>query len=296
MPILALEKTPYPLGQRYHWLLPERPFTFTEVRALIKDLRECAPKFSPRWETYDLVLATIDALNHKRGVEEFPRPKVHKLLIAAAAKCGWYYRKYDKVGALGPSGTRYCPKCCEYKPTAAYRRKATDAERKKNGWGGEGRIRYMDTLYCKDCRSVQAKAKAAKSKRVEQRKAVRKLTKLIKEDKQAVRVVAERRALTYSVLKAKIDANIRQTKEVLAAENEAKQEFYLERLYCLEQAKAELERRIENGEPLPENNPADETPTPHWSRLLSEEDYRRLNDKYMTFVSSPGRKGRTPQI
>lgn len=291
--------TPYPAVRRYTWAVPEQTFSYTEALELLESHRRSMPETQniPRWQAYSLTIDAINELQH-RGVDKFPGHKIHRLLIRAAESTGWWYKeqRYKFVSENSDPGIRFCGSCAQNKPIECFRRVATDAERQRNRWHNEGKIRYTLTVYCQDCRNAQAKEKAAKRKRIEANREARELEKLnARKRKLTIQEVKRKNGLTYRVIASQIKRQIADMREAYknAGRSLYVARFYLEKLRCLDLAAKEVERRVDEGIPLVET-PID-APLPYWTAFLQPEDMKQLTHAHEEVLARPTR-GRTPAI
>ena len=179
------EPIPYPARRRYRWASPDRVMSYTDAVRFFTAMRRQQPEADnpQRWATLETMVEALHVLQHD-GVDEMPGPKLHKLLIKCAQRCGWVtdLNKLQRTMRVTPSATDpsllHCWSCGRDLPRHAFMTPMTMSQKLRYGKPPESRSRVM-AKRCANCRDNAKESKRRKTVRVavsKQRKAYVRLT------------------------------------------------------------------------------------------------------------------------
>lgn len=304
-----MDKVPYPARRRYPWALPHISMTYTGVVSFFKaKQRQCPREKNPaRFDTYALMLECIDELNHQ-GVEDFAGPKLHKLLIKCADRCGWHTDVNQVQRSLVPrlvEGTLdvyTCPHCGKDKHRSSFMGLMTQAQKEKYNKPEKSRALIMQKR-CAECRDNANEAQRRRQQRIKSTVVMRNWAVLAASTRglrggdlyvrygEAVRRSAEtvrralRRARAYP-------------QELSRALPRARIGFYERKLELLALCAQRLDERVESAdfEDLKQ-------PEPMWIHLLTADERAEIHQKYARMLEAErleakacGLPRRTPPI
>jgi len=282
-------KVPYPARRRYPWALPHISMTYTGVVSFFKaKQRQCPQEKNPaRFDTYALMLECIDELNHQ-GVEDFAGPKLHKLLIKCADRCGWHTDVNQVQRSLVPrlvDGTLdvyTCPHCGKDKHRSSFMGLMTQAQKEKYNKPENSRSLIMQKR-CANCRDNANEAQRRRQQRVKTRVVMRNwailaaTTRGIKGGDIYVRYGA---AIQRS--KATVKASMSSERAILMWN--VRKKFYARKLELLALCAERLEERIDNAalEDL-------QQPEPMWIHLLTADERAEIYQMYARMLTEEKR-------
>ena len=271
-------QVPYPARRKYKWAEPDVTMSYEHACKMFAKarLQAYSAGATHRYKAFDLVIQSLTTLSEDRGINEFPGPKLHKLLCKAALAAGWctdlnaIQRK--RVAKLAPdqADVYICPSCGEAKHKDEYMVPASPAQCAMWGWGSKKKDKKVRARVCRTCHEKKNRVRIAKVKRLDANRIAKEYENLVA--KQGYRAALH---LAYDYWSEKIKRSIHSNKIALTAStHQPTLDYYQLRLELLSIALENLTIAVQ-----------DETFIETWTHLLSPRDQKQLYDTYAQLLT-----------
>jgi hypothetical protein len=322
---------PYPARRKYKWLLKKDPIPYAEARKIINTMRYSMPRDQnpQRWGALTQVFEALYVLNHKHDVELFPPKKLHALLCAAATDAQWFTdpTTFRKKREATPPGLLHCTGCEQILPEEMFEagrlshlcadcREQWQARKERATVAAQAKrcatrfeklmgIRRYTQLKSVEGEPVPALPLALDGLLTESQLQLRRthyrewLSRHLKKHITLTPTVREQlNADVYPYYNNILTNLYRDTRHAINrhtaddTRNEAKAEYSRVLFDAVKQARAELDRRLEEGtlDTLTEGQV-------HWTRLLDDDTLDNLTEAYVRYmVPFTGRDRASPLV
>lgn len=276
----------YPERRVYEWAAPDKQYTLPKAMDIMRRARKQMkePANPARWATFSLVMEMLAYLHHERDVTTFPGPKLHKLLIEAAIRCGWNTQPSDIKRSLTPTPTRpgflMCQRCHEERPESSFFKRPTSGQAEVYGWRNVHKHK-IKVNYCTPCRESIQQAKRQRGERTQAKVATQQFEKLRK--LKTITARSEAQALAYTTY-----ADLLRKAE--RAAKLGKSPFHRVKEQLVMAARIELERRLDEAD-LGDLLDGDT----HWTRLLTPAQLKQIEAHHKHWALERAR-GRPPAL